>query len=119
MIADDDGAVGGGFGDLVVGEDVEVVSPLATWPLARLEFWPAMTCTCGKADAVAGELGGVELHADGGEGCADDGDLADAGDLRDALLDDGGGFVVEGGDVVDVRLEAEDHDGKSAGLTLR
>ena len=64
-----------------------------------------------QADAVRGELVGVDVDADGGQRRANDLHLADAGDLRDALRDDSGGFVVEGGDVVNVRLKTEDENG--------
>ena len=70
----------------------------------------------GHGEAVAGELGGIDFDANGGQRAAADVDLADALDLREFLLDDGGGFVVELVGAIFVGGEAEDHDGRVGGI---
>ncbi len=61
-------------------------------------------------EAVAGELGGIHFDADGWQCAATDVDLADALDLGEFLLDDGGSFVVELVWAVFFGGEAKDHD---------
>ena len=68
--------------------------------------------------AVAGQLGGIDLDADGGERAAADRDLADSRNLGELLLDDGGGRVVHLVGGVLVRGEPEDHDGRVGGVPL-
>ncbi len=96
-----------------------VVLPSVIWPLARSEFCRLQHgLDVGHGQAVAGQLGGIHLDADGWERAAADVDLADALNLRELLLNDGGGFVVELVGAVFIRGEAEDHDGRIGGIDL-
>jgi hypothetical protein len=65
------------------------------------------------------QLSGVDLDAHGRECAATHLNLADAFDLQQALLDDGGRGIVKLAAVIKIRGECKDKDGESAGLTLR
>src|SRR5580704_1421239 len=117
MVAHDDGLEVFGVRDLIVGDDIgggDAVRDLALGEIGILQAQHGLDVCHGEA--VAGELGGIHFHADGGQGAAADVHLADALDLGEFLLDDGGGLVIKPGRPVFVRSEAEDHDRGIGGI---
>ena len=71
-----------------------------------------------EREALGGEEVGVDLNADGGTGGASGEDLADAGDLRDLLREDGVGGVVHLRQRDGVGGEREDEDGRVGRIDL-
>ena len=65
-----------------------------------------------EREPVVVELGGKYVHANRRQRAAAGGDLAHALDLREFLLENGGGFVVELAAIVDLGGEADHHDGR-------
>ena len=68
VVADDERLVGGGLGDLVVGQDVGGGVAIGELTLGGVRVLAGDDLLHrGQADAVAGELIGIQLHADGGQ----------------------------------------------------
>src|SRR5260221_12125087 len=113
VVADDDGLEVFGVGYLIVGDNVsggDTVCDLALGEVGVLQAQDGLNVRHGEA--VAGELGGIHFDADGWQCAAADVDLADALNLGELLLDDGGSFVVELVWAVFFGGKAQDHDGR-------
>ena len=116
-IADNERPVVGGFGDLVVGEDIrghEAVAELAFGEVGILQAEDGLQIR--ESESVGGELGGIGIHTHRGQRSASDADLAHALNLRKLLHDDGGSRVVHAFGAVFIGGEAEDHDGRVGGI---
>ena len=119
VVADDQRLVICGVADLIVGDDVgghDAVGELAARLMRILQAQHGLNA--GKRQTVAVELSGIHVDAHGGQCAAAGVDLAHALNLRELLLDDGGGFVVQLAPVVDLRGEADDHDGRVGRIHL-
>ncbi len=111
VIPDHQRLVIGGLGDLIVGHNVGRLTAVEELAFRQIRILSGHHLLHGgQADPVAGKLGGVELNAYGGQGRSHYQHFAHARDLRYALLHHRGCFVVEVGNVVDVRLQAQHHD---------
>ena len=62
------------------------------------------------------QLRGIDIHAHAGQRAAADDHLADASNLRQALLNDRGRGVVKLASVVNIRSERENHDRRVGGI---
>ena len=119
LITDDERLVVDGVRDLVVGKDVcghDAVGDLAFGQVGVLQAQHGLQIRQGKS--VAGQLRGICVHTHGRQRAASDIDLPYALDLRQLLLHDGGGFVIQLIGTVFVRCEAEDHDRRIGGIDL-
>jgi hypothetical protein len=101
-----------GLGDLVVGGDREAELVGVDRALGGV----GRGGDEGAADlfqrhAARGELGRIDLDADGGRAVAEDRDLGDAGHLRDLLREEEIGVVVDDGQRHRVRAHREHDDG--------
>ncbi len=67
-------------------------------------------CDGRQTDSVVVELGRIQLYPHGRVRRPHHGDLTDSADLGNTLSYDGRGLIVQGWYVIDVRLQAEDHD---------
>ena len=105
--------------DLVVGEDVrghDAIGDLAFGQVGVLQAQHGLQIR--KGESIAGQLRGICVHAHGRQRAASDSDLPYALYLRQLLLDDGGGFVIQFVGTVFVRGKAEDHDRRIGGIDL-
>ena len=112
VIANDNGLVVFRVGDLVVCEDVSgdvAVGNLSFGEIGVLNTQHGLDV--GQGQAVAGEFCGVDLHAHGWQSATACGHLADALNLRQFLLNNGGSLVVELVWTVFVGRQANEHDG--------
>ena len=119
VIADDQRPIVGSLGDLIVGDDVfadAIVGELAPRLMRVLQAEHRLHAA--KREAKALQLGGIDLDAHRRRGAAADAHLSDALNLRELLLQDGGGKVVELRHRVLVRGEADDHDRRIGGIHL-
>jgi len=95
-IGNDEIAVIRRLGRLVVGDHLVAPIPLIDMTLGAVRIG---CCDRGahvlESDAVTAQLVGLELDSHRGQGAAAERNLADAGDLRQLLLDDGIGRIVE------------------------
>src|SRR5208283_869216 len=117
VVADDDGFEILGVRNLIVGDDVcrcDAISDLTFGEVGVLQTQHGLNVRHGQT--VAGELGGVHFDANGWERAAAGTDLTHALNLRELLLNYGGGFVVELVGAVFVGSEADDHDRGVGGI---
>ena len=98
-------------GDLAVADDVRRHAAVRDLPLSQIGILQAQHgLHVAHAQAVAGELRRVDVHPHRWQRAAARGDLADALNLRELLLDDGGSLVVQLGRIEFFRGQAQDHD---------
>ena len=69
-----------------------------------------------EAQTETVQLRGIDVHAHGGQRAAADGDIADALNLQQALLNDRGRGIVKLASAVNVRRERENHDRRVGGI---
>src|ERR1700761_5643587 len=104
MGADDERGIVGGFRNLIVGDDVggeSSIGELAARLVGVLQT--ELRLNGAQSESEAFELRGVHLDPDCGSSATADKNLADAVDGRKLLLEDGGGQIVDLGDVVGLR----------------
>ena len=111
VVADDERLVGFRLRYLIIREYVRGRISDAQLSLRGVRVLPGDHLLYrGQADAVTCQLVRIQLDAHSRKRRSYDRYLTDPGDLRDALLDDSGSLIVEGWNVVDVRLQAQHHD---------
>ena len=104
---------------LIVGVELKMAvavfdRPLRTVGIRRGERRPDVL----EADAVAEQGGGIQLHADRGQCGSADRDLADAVELRQALLQHVARGIIELPARQRLRGEGENHQGRIRGIHL-
>ncbi len=119
VIADDQGFVLRGFGDLTVGDDVSgdhLVGDLPAGEIGVLQAQQPLDRRDGNPVVI--QLRRIDVDPHRRIGRAADAHLAHALDLRELLLHDGGRGVVHVLFVVLVGGEADDHDGRIGRIHL-